>query len=327
MANRKKISKQIITDVTTRSRRRCCICFGLDRDDREKRGQIAHLDHNPSNNTPDNLAFLCLHHHDDYDSRRSQSKGLGVDEVKRYQTELLAFVALKLPALHAESFLPLELNLDDTFSGSPIDLSRLTRKLVFSLKKGQPMTVRVLYPELKEYDAYIDAHLKNPNSSDDSALQLLDYVLQQQKRAERIQVTIDLLFSPRVNKEWSYLLVSESDWQGVLAGVLSYFSTGGRIGKGLTKIDIWRTEEPKLSAPIFVTDEELNAILQVRGLSDVRQLAFGPGWVAADELPAAILVSKALPRILVSLAASTDEIRDEHFESALCILSWHVGLG
>lgn len=97
MARRKKIPADVVADITSACRRRCSICFALDKDDKEKRGQIAHLDHDPSNNAPDNLAFLCLHHHDDYDTRRSQSKGLTIDEVKRYRTELLAFVAQTLP--------------------------------------------------------------------------------------------------------------------------------------------------------------------------------------------------------------------------------------
>jgi hypothetical protein len=53
-----------------------------------KRGQIAHLDQNPANSTAENLAFLCLEHHDQYDTRTSQSKGLTLREVKAYRTEL-----------------------------------------------------------------------------------------------------------------------------------------------------------------------------------------------------------------------------------------------
>jgi len=86
----------------TESRRRCCICFGLKQDNAEKKGQIAHLDHDPSNNAPDNLAFLCFDRHDQYDTPPSQAKGLTIEEVKRYRTELLAFVARKLPAPDAE---------------------------------------------------------------------------------------------------------------------------------------------------------------------------------------------------------------------------------
>ena len=102
MANRKRISPEVVADITSASRRRCCICFALRQDDSEKRGQIAHLDRDASNSSPDNLAFLCLDHHDQYDSRTSQAKGLTIEEVKRYRTELLAFVARTIPGSDAE---------------------------------------------------------------------------------------------------------------------------------------------------------------------------------------------------------------------------------
>lgn len=76
------------TSVLRRSRRRCCICFGLHRDDGVKKGQVAHLDQDRDNNDVDNLAWLCLEHHDDYDSRTSQSKSLQLTEVKAYRSEL-----------------------------------------------------------------------------------------------------------------------------------------------------------------------------------------------------------------------------------------------
>jgi len=60
----------------------------LKQDNTEKKGQIAHLDHDPSNNEPDNLVFLCFDHHDQYDTPPSQAKGLTIEEVKRYRTEL-----------------------------------------------------------------------------------------------------------------------------------------------------------------------------------------------------------------------------------------------
>jgi len=83
--------------VLVLSRRRCCICFGLDGDLQEKRGQIAHLDHDPANNDLDNLAWLCLQHHDQYDGKTSQSKGLRLSEVKHYRKELYDRIAAGLP--------------------------------------------------------------------------------------------------------------------------------------------------------------------------------------------------------------------------------------
>jgi hypothetical protein len=62
--------------------------FHLAGDLTEQRGQIAHLDHDPSNNAEDNLAYLCLDHHDQYDSRTRQSKGIRATEVKAYRERL-----------------------------------------------------------------------------------------------------------------------------------------------------------------------------------------------------------------------------------------------
>jgi hypothetical protein len=88
---RPKLPGPVETEVLVTSRRRCCICFGLHGDiARKSRGQIAHLDGNPTNNKPDNLAFLCLEHHDEYDSRARQSKGLTRAEVTHYREELCA---------------------------------------------------------------------------------------------------------------------------------------------------------------------------------------------------------------------------------------------
>ncbi len=79
------------------SRRRCCICFGLNGDLALKQGQIAHLDRDNTNDDLDNLAFVCLPHHDQYDSKTSQSKGLREGEVKRFRKELYDRIVAGLP--------------------------------------------------------------------------------------------------------------------------------------------------------------------------------------------------------------------------------------
>jgi hypothetical protein len=85
---RASISEDVQTEVLLRSRRRCCICFGLDRDTSMKSGQIAHIDRDHANGRADNLVFLCLEHHDAYDSRPSQRKGFTHGEIKAFRSEL-----------------------------------------------------------------------------------------------------------------------------------------------------------------------------------------------------------------------------------------------
>ena len=74
-------------------RRRCCICVFVNGVLAPRPGQLAHLDQNPRNNSLDNLAWLCMEHHDAYDSRTSQSKGLTAGEVRRYRDDLHSLVA------------------------------------------------------------------------------------------------------------------------------------------------------------------------------------------------------------------------------------------
>ena len=82
---RKTIPSSIEIEVLTQSARRCFICFGLYHKFDVVKGQIAHLDQDNTNNKLDNLAFLCLDCHDEYDSKTSQSKGLMQQEVKQYR--------------------------------------------------------------------------------------------------------------------------------------------------------------------------------------------------------------------------------------------------
>ena len=99
---RKPINKDIEADVLVESRRRCCICYGLNRDLNIKAGQIAHLDKDNSNNSYENLAFLCFEHHDQYDSKTSQSKNFTIKEVKRYREELKEnFLSIQKPSANS----------------------------------------------------------------------------------------------------------------------------------------------------------------------------------------------------------------------------------
>jgi hypothetical protein len=88
MTNRKKVPDHIQAELLTLSARRCALCFGVNHDYIEKSGQIAHLDDDPSNNNIDNLCWLCLEHHDKYDSTTSQSKNYTQKEVTGYRDSL-----------------------------------------------------------------------------------------------------------------------------------------------------------------------------------------------------------------------------------------------
>ena len=87
---RSRINKAVELKVMTASRRRCCLCVYLDNCDRVRKGQISHLNHDASDSKFENLVFLCFEHHDEYDSRTSQSKGLREPEVRHWRDKLYA---------------------------------------------------------------------------------------------------------------------------------------------------------------------------------------------------------------------------------------------
>ncbi len=105
MAERKAIAAVDETAVLTLCARRCALCVGLRADLAEKKGQIAHIDQDPSNNKLDNLIFLCIDCHDTYDSTTRQSKGITAGEVREYRSRLHNTIATSLamlPRLEAE---------------------------------------------------------------------------------------------------------------------------------------------------------------------------------------------------------------------------------
>jgi hypothetical protein len=94
---RRKVTRHSETALLVLSRRRCSLCFGLRGDLTEKMGQIAHVDRDPSNSDLVNLCYLCLPHHDDYDTQRSQSKSFTPAELRHYRDLLYVELATSAP--------------------------------------------------------------------------------------------------------------------------------------------------------------------------------------------------------------------------------------
>ena len=88
MSPRARTPTDVETQVLTQSRRRCCLCYGLDADLSAKEGQIAHVDRNPENSALSNLAWLCHKHHAAYDVRSSQCKCMTPGELRTYRADL-----------------------------------------------------------------------------------------------------------------------------------------------------------------------------------------------------------------------------------------------
>src|SRR5260370_35519214 len=82
MVARKRPAKDIETSVLVLSKRRCCLCYCWGEHKGRRKGQIAHLNRKRNDSGFDNLVWLCAEHHDEYDSRTSQSKGLTTGDLR-----------------------------------------------------------------------------------------------------------------------------------------------------------------------------------------------------------------------------------------------------
>jgi hypothetical protein len=213
------------------------------------------------------------------------------------------------------------LNIDDSFSGSSEEFGHLCRKIVLDLKSGKKHIISCSYEKLNEFKEI----LENPSKSSVDVVEIAEYCRNKKQKGQYISDVAQSLFSDSIQKFWGTYLVKESDWRSAFKGIFTTFTQ--KNVAGLTKIDVWRTSPPKESAPIFVSKEELEDILTKRGFNDKRHLAFGAGWVAADELPSELIIAKVMPRILISLKAPWKKISLEQFDLALPISSWHIGLG
>lgn len=83
----------IATALMFRSDRTCCVCH-----ERGEPIQIHHIDEDPSNNDPDNLAVLCLHCHDETQIKGGFGRKLDAEQVVYYRNDWHRRVAARKEA-------------------------------------------------------------------------------------------------------------------------------------------------------------------------------------------------------------------------------------
>jgi len=88
MSAQRKISAQVQQQILFKSKRKCPICF-VNGVTEPQQGDIAHINRDPSNNSLDNLVYLCLKHHAELD----REDGLNVDDLKAARVALYDAVA------------------------------------------------------------------------------------------------------------------------------------------------------------------------------------------------------------------------------------------
>lgn len=140
---RKSIPPSVQAEILHSNRRRCPICFSYEFDTEIKKGQIAHIDQDSNNNSFENLIFLCLKHHDEYDSKPSQSKGITKEELLKCDKELKEFLSKSFPG--------------SSDLGEKIDQTKIEQKVKDSLERqndDQSISPELYKIRLPVYYAY-----------------------------------------------------------------------------------------------------------------------------------------------------------------------------
>jgi hypothetical protein len=99
---RGKTPEDIAAQVMFDSDRTCCVCR-----ETRKEVQIHHIDEDPSNNSPENLAVLCFEHHDETQRKGGFGRKLDATQVRLYRADWHKRVAQRrdrLVALNEEQF-------------------------------------------------------------------------------------------------------------------------------------------------------------------------------------------------------------------------------
>ena len=91
---RRSWPEDVRAEILIRSKRICAFCFWFHNDSSVKlRGQIAHVDRNPSNSELENGVYLCKEDHDEYDMTSNRSQRLSPAELKQARANVHEFVA------------------------------------------------------------------------------------------------------------------------------------------------------------------------------------------------------------------------------------------
>jgi hypothetical protein len=103
--------------VLVKSRRRCCVCYVLDRKDNVCDGKIVQLDYDLQNTREDNLVWLCLRHYEEYrgavEAPAPKSQSLSEGEIKAYRQSLYDHIE-ELDRTNRNTVFELNIKIDST---------------------------------------------------------------------------------------------------------------------------------------------------------------------------------------------------------------------
>ncbi len=156
----KKVRVEIPNDIAAKvlflSDRTCCVCRSA-----KKPIQIHHIDENPSNNHPDNLAVLCLDCHNDTMIKGGFGRKLNADQVILYRNDWLKTIKKRRESTELQGLQNRAMRSDSNFIDYVTSVSEIYRE------KEQFSLLASLYNSIGNYelrDKYIEIELEKAPS-------------------------------------------------------------------------------------------------------------------------------------------------------------------
>jgi len=216
--------------------------------------------------------------------------------------------AASRPEVQTSELVKIEVDRSFTPTATDEDFAKLVECAVVATIEGRHVRVEVVPPSL---DPGAEAQ------SDPVAIA-------QYSRALRVKASlrsriVEAFFSSQVETLWAPYLLSVTDRVSVARAIIA----GPQ--RASTKLDVWRTTPPQLSAPILLSSEEVSSVLTHLEFTTMDHLAIGAGWRAADDLPRSLILSKVMPSILAAIVEGGLTSEQDWPSELLFLMTWHIG--
>lgn len=208
------------------------------------------------------------------------------------------------------SLIRFELRYDLTPLATDDEFLALVSAAAVAAVEGRRVRAEVVLPTLDDDLAF----LQDP-------VQFAQYKRDRLAKASRIAAALTAFFSTQVEAFWSTYLSGVADRVTVARAIMAEQSTHG------SRLDVWRTVDPYITTQIWLTPDELAAVLDSVGVGTLNHLSVGAGWRDAADLPREVIVQKVMPSILKAVVRQGETEGDDWLGDILFLPYWHIGQG
>lgn len=281
--------------------------------------EIHHINENREDNKQSNLILLCDKHH-----KMAHAKKIDRKALKEYKKLLNGTNTIEIIEEEKPNEVSIKLTEQFTLDYSDNNIKSLVQDLIFLANSNNHFSIKCFIEEynnnLKRLTELQQKELTTIEKEERNFLQEKSKAISE--RLRDMNNSIKILFTGCTQ---NYSKIDFDTGQGI--SVLNGFFKSYNNDQGRRKIDIWKDSEIGLSAPIYLTTEEIEILLKHLNLKDIEGLKYGPYYVY--EMPMNIKIEKAIPKISreiwyqIDVRKRTEKDMMQEFNPS----SWKFGLG